>query len=117
MFKHIYLFGLLLALALPIQAKTTFTLANGEQLVDPTKPHGWRASQPAKAVARNYKLNYILKADGRAMAMINGQRVAEGDYVSGARVLSIRDTSVSLLVEGQRRTLHVAGSSGMKIRK
>ncbi len=108
---------LLITVTLPIQAKTSLTLDSGEVLHDPTKPADWRASRPAKAVARQYKLNYILNADGRKMAMINGQRVSVGDYVSGAKVLAISEGSVSLMVDGQRRTLRVSGATGIKIRK
>ncbi len=117
MFKQLGILSLLFALSVPIQAKSTFTLENGEQLQDPTKPADWQAKRRVKAVAKNFKLNYILNADGRKLAMINGQKVSVGDFVSGAKVLAISEGAVSLLVDGERRTLRVNRSSGLKIRK
>ena len=117
MYKRAGLFLLLFAVTLPIQAKTSLKLESGEVLQDPTKPADWRASRPAKTVAKQFKRNYILNADGRQRAMINGQRVSVGDTVSGARVLNITEGAVVLLVDGQRRTLRVNNAAGFKIRK
>ena len=102
------------SLLLPIQAVGAFRLDSGETISDPTQPGDWRVQNSVRAITRNYKLNYILNADGRKLAMINGQKVGEGDMVSGARVLRIREGEVSVLVDGQRRTLTLGTGKGVK---
>ena len=83
------------------------TLAEpGAALVDPTRPHGWRApemaqdekGEPAAAVL---KLQGTFHMAGRRSAVINGRRVGVGDRVSGAEVVEIGKDRVVLEVDGE----------------
>lgn len=100
----VYGFGVMFTL--PAIAKT-YELANGEKINDPTKPAYWGASSAAGGKKVSYKLNYILNADERKQAIINGQTVTEGDVVAGARVVQIGESSVVISASGKRQTLRV----------
>jgi len=95
-------------------AATDYHLPSGEALSDPTMPHGWQPRKKSSAKARHFKLNYILNASTRKQAMVNGQKVTEGDSVSGAKVLRIQEGAVTLLVNGQHRTLRMNKYRGIK---
>ncbi len=77
----------------------TMTLSNGEVLKDPTQPSDWAKPKTVSQVKRSYKLNYLLYADDRRQAIINGKSVVEGDRVSGAKVMKISENSVTLSTE------------------
>ena len=96
-----------------VEAKT-YRLASGEELIDPTLPQGWQAYKQAKGPAQQFKLSYILNADQRRQAIVNGQRVSEGDTVSGAKVERIQEGAVVLLVDGERQTLRLNKAGGIK---
>lgn len=88
-----------------------------EKLSDPTKPAKFsRAKVTSKALkpAKEYKLSYIMNSGGVARAMINNQKVREGDSVDGARVRKILSNSVSLLVNGREKILYVNRVLGIK---
>ncbi len=105
----------LLAVCSMLHAKeANYQLPNGEVLQDPTRPAGWSTRKAAPKASRTYKLNYILHADGRKQAMINGQKVSEGDYVSGARVIRIREEAVTIEYDGRMQDLRVHKVSGFK---
>lgn len=79
-------------------------------LVDPTQPQGWQApaatadgeTEPAAAV---FKLQGTFNVAGRRSAVINGQRLAIGDLVSGAEVIEIGRDRVVLEVDGESMEL------------
>ncbi len=74
----------------------TMTLPNGEVLKDPTQPFEWAKPAHVNKAKRVYKLNYLLYAPERKYAIVNGKTVSVGDYVSGAKVLKINESSVLL---------------------
>ena len=88
-------------------AANTYKLPSGEVLNDPTRPHNWSRGSSPKAKAKHFTLNYILKTAQRTKAIINGKSVTEGERVSGAKVIKIKQNTVIILVDGKRRTLHL----------
>jgi len=92
-----------------------YKLPNGEMLSDPTRPHNWNKASGPKAKQKHFTLNYVLKTAQRTNAIINGKKVTEGGRVSGAKVVKINQSSVIILVDGKRRTLHL--NKGGSIRK
>ncbi|WP_250656575.1 hypothetical protein [Alkalimarinus coralli] len=88
-----------------VSAAATMTLSDGEVLKDPTQPYDWSAPRKTERVKRSYKLNYLLYADDRKQAIINGQSVIEGDRVSGAKVVKISENSVLLSTEQGTKVL------------
>jgi len=107
------LLGLLLCDA--VYAVGQYKLPNGEMLNDPTRPHNWNKASVPKAKQKHFTLNYILKTPLRTNAIINGKKVTEGGIVSGAKVIKINQSTVMVLVDGKRRTLHL--NKGGSIRK
>lgn len=80
-------------------------------LSDPTRPQDL---SPAKLESLGivmeeaeptYTLQYVLYSDRRRLAVINGQRVREGDRVDDARVLLIRPGEVRIGLPGEIRAL------------
>jgi Tfp pilus assembly protein PilP len=80
--------------------------ASQANLLDPTRPKGWRASvetqpqteqQPVQAL----KLQGVFSVAGKRSAVISGQRVVVGDEVSGAEVLEIANNKVILQLDGE----------------
>lgn len=113
---NILLPGTLMCLLLVSGASVakSYKTPSGEILNDPTKPHDWQRPTKEKSAATRFELNYILNADSRKQAMVNGQKVVEGDYISGAKVLRIQEGAVTLLVEGQQKTLWMNKNRGIK---
>lgn len=68
---------------------------------DPTQPAQYRAA--AKRVA--LKLESVLVSSTRKVAVINGQVVAEGETIGGARVVSIAKDKVRLRKSGKTISL------------
>ena len=90
-------------------------LPSGELLQDPTRPITWRtASKGPGQKAQSFRLNYILSANDRKYAHINGKKVSEGDTVSGAKVLRITGDQVVISLGGRQKTLRVNAISGIK---
>lgn len=81
-------------------------------LSDPTRPAEYRppevSSDPglqgseagAEAAEVRYALQYVLVSKNRKYAVINGNRVFEGDHVGDARVLRIEPGSVTIRASG-----------------
>jgi hypothetical protein len=62
-------------------------------------------SLPAnKSTLPDFRLNGIIYTVGSPSAILNGKMVYVGDHVSGATVLSIGQTNVTLLLNGLHRT-------------
>lgn len=117
MFKNLLKTGMiwLLLSTFSHAATTTFTLPNGEILQDPTRPADWQTVREAAAEpAKQFLLNYILSSNERSQALINGQRVGEGDRINGARVMRITAESVTLNVDGQQRVLRTQNRKAVK---
>ncbi len=74
-------------------------LTDGAELLrDPTRPYSATpVFIPAKAAA--FSVSAILVSQKRRVAIVNGQRVSEGDQVDGATV-------VEILADGLRLNLH-----------
>lgn len=90
--------------------------ANAQDILrDPTRPYGAKLSVPAGPSATGssvttYDVTAIFTSDSRRVAVVNGQRVIEGDQVDGATVTEILADSLSLDVHGKvinRRVLPV----------
>lgn len=119
-FKHIRNYGLfllLLLLSATVFASSTYTMSDGEVLQDPTKPKLWNA--PAKTVSKkhkepSFKLNYIVTSGQEKRAMINNQKVIEGDVISGATVQNINSDSVYLLYKGKQKELRMNKVKGIQ---
>jgi len=89
-------------------AATHYQLPSGEVLTDPTAPSYWNASKRSKKVSHtHFSLNYIRLSTGHKSAMINGKKLTEGDQISGARVIKIKQDSVTLKVNGHFKTLRL----------
>ena len=77
-----------------------------DQLLDPTRPQGWRVSeqaqvQPHDQSVEKLKLQGTFSLAGERSAMISGKRVVVGDEVSGAVVMEINRDKVILRVAGE----------------
>lgn len=82
-----------------------FSLSAGAgELADPMEPPEYRDRE--KPVAKkpptvHYTLTSTFIAPERRVAIINGRRVSEGDWVGGARVVEIQPSSVRLVRRGR----------------
>lgn len=72
---------------------------------DPTRPIDYKPATRAVGNVSGLTLQSLLIAQQRKHAVINGQRVKEGDRVSGAKVLQITAEGVVVEHSGKRRTL------------
>lgn len=93
----------------------TFKLDDGEVLSDPTKPERWNAPQAKRqnTIEPSFELNYIVVSQGQRRAMINGKKVLEGDFVSGAKVKKITQDSVHLSYKGKHKALRINKVNGI----
>jgi len=87
--------------------------ADAGELADPTRPE-WRAQaapapEPAAPVAWTLTLVKI-RGDARS-AVLNGERVHEGDRIAGARVKRILPSSVLLETGHGEARVRLAGAS------
>lgn len=88
-------------------------LANGQEtLRDPTRPFSARATVTSTGgggskVASTFKVTAIFTSDMRRVAVVNGQRVIEGDNVDGATVVEIFADSLQLNLRGKAITSRV----------
>lgn len=82
-----------------------------EVLRDPTRPYHARSSgQPGSTssdTVETFSVTAIFTSDLRRVAVVNGQRVIEGDRVDGATVVEILANSLSLNVHGKVITTRV----------
>ncbi len=89
--KPITLQGFVLTICLLMQMSTI--MANNAQ--DPMRPPNFGQSRTSTS-APEWKVAEILIADERRIAIINDKPVKPGDYVNGARVVSIGTSYVTL---------------------
>lgn len=95
MYKRSALRALLVILSLSVLASAGFGFS------DPTQPSQYRPA--AKRVS--LKLESVLVSDARKVAVINGQVVAEGEMIGGAKVISIGKDNVRLRKSGKTISL------------
>ena len=78
--------------------------AVAQDLPDPTRPPGAKASSSSSSAKRinSWTLSSTLIANGRRNATINGRLVTIGQWVNQAKVLSIRPNEVVLLHKQKR---------------
>lgn len=99
---------------LAISSMFTSNSANAEwsasdTLTDPTAP--FNIVSPAReaivpnAPAQQYKLSLILVRKDKKIAVLNSQRVSEGDTIGDAIVLNIEKEFVNLSIAGENKTL------------
>ena len=88
----------------------TICVAAGAQAIhDPTRPTDASAFFGKNTADSNveWKLQSILYAQDRRVAVINGTRVHEGDRIGSAKVMRISSTHVLLKTGGSTLTLHL----------
>ena len=79
-----------------------------DRLRDPTRPYTAGPGNTA-APAPRFRVNAIIVSDDRRIAIVNGRRVGVGDHVNGATVREITKTELQIEIDGQVRTLTLAG--------
>jgi MSHA biogenesis protein MshK len=94
----------------------TATAGMAQTLGDPTRPTSLSEPGDAAAVPQGprWRLQSILVADDRRVAVINGRAVAQGGRVDGAIVLEVRSDGVTLDAAGERIQLRLPGSVDVK---
>jgi len=80
---------------------------HADELVDPMRPNGTGAA-PVRARAPQWRVESILVSASRRVAVVNGQAVAIGDRVGGARVVAIEPYEVELEFQGTRHRVQLA---------
>lgn len=84
--------------------------STAEPLRDPTRP--LREAAPVQHQEPSFTLNAILSGrPGGDLAIINGQTLAEGEAVDGAKVIRIRGDRVVLQHKGRSLELRLHSSS------
>ena len=88
--------------------------ASAEKLpADPTRPSSAILSMiPAGKETVKYVLSALRTGSGKAVAVVNGQRVKAGDQVDGARVTSVTSSGVSLSVGTEQKFLSLSERNG-----
>ncbi len=87
-------------------------LANAQEtLRDPTRPWSARSVAPVGTVTATgvtgFRVTAIFTSDRRRIAVVNGQRVTEGDRVDGATVVEILADDLRLDLNGKTITSRV----------
>lgn len=119
MFKSIFTCSLIILFSVlsgHVLSSQTFTLENGEVLNDPTKPETWSIPQNnlQPTSETSFELNYIVMSAGQKRAMINGKKVYEGEFVSGAKVKRITQNSVHIIYKGIPKELRINNVNGIQ---
>lgn len=78
------------------------TSAGAEALHDPTRPATLKASASTTPAAATVRLEAILRAEGRHVAIVNGKVVRVGDRVGDAIIIEINDHAVAYIRAGAR---------------
>lgn len=83
-------------------------LAGSEELLsDPTRPWSAKSAVVAPTSAAGFRVTAIFTSEMRRIAIVNGQRVSEGDQVDGATVVEILADSCRLDLLGKAITTRV----------
>ena len=75
-----------------------------ELLRDPTRPYSGTPSVVKSARDTSFRVTAIFISEKRRVAIVNGQRVGEGDQVDGATVIEILANSLRLNLRGKAFT-------------
>ena len=99
-------------LTLAVVLLVTPILANAQEtLRDPTRPWSARSVAPVGTVTATgvtgFRVTAIFTSDKRRIAIVNGQRVSEGDRVDGATVVEILVDALRLNYQGKAITSRV----------
>lgn len=101
-----------------IAVSGTAAMVDGEELIDPTAPFlldmESLGDQPvANIFARvnNYAVSSILIRENLRIAVINSERVREGEFIGNARVDSIAENAVTISLDGETQVLNLHGAS------
>jgi hypothetical protein len=86
---------------------------------DPTLPDYMRSGIPnnnniESLKKGDFKLSMIIHDESGKMAVINDRIKFENEYISGAKILSIRENSVVLQKSGKRLELDLIDKNGRK---
>ncbi len=87
-------------------------LASGQELLrDPTRPYFAKpvatTGTATATAATGFRVTAIFTSEKRRIAVVNGQRVGEGDLVDGATVVEILADALRLNVQGKAITTRV----------
>ncbi len=84
---------------------------DAELLRDPTRPWSARSVAPVGSVTATgvtgFRVTAIFTSEKRRIAIVNGQRVSEGDRVNGATVVEILADDIRLDFNGKTITARV----------
>ncbi len=75
-----------------------------ELLRDPTRPYSGKPVVVVSARDTSFRVTAIFISENRRVAIVNGQRVSEGDRVDGATVVEILANSLRLNLRGKAFT-------------
>ncbi len=92
--------------------------AQEETLLDPTRPFSAKSVATSSSTSTTsttgtrigvteFRVTAIVTSDRRRIAVVNGQRVAEGDQVDGATVVEILADALRLKYQGNAITTRV----------
>lgn len=86
------------------------TVLQANELNDPMRPPGQRearaaAGGEAASVASRYRLDSVIIAPDRRLAIINGHQLALGERLDHAVLIDIRATEVTLRIAGKSHVL------------
>ena len=71
---------------------------------DPTRPYSARSVVSPGSTTMAFRVSAIFVSKKRRLAIVNGQRVSEGDLVNGAVVVEINKDSLRLNLRGKEVT-------------
>ena len=75
---------------------------------DPTRPPAYhRGAATVATPVQQFRVESIIRGSDRRVAVINGQRLTEGEAVDGARLIRIEADAVVLLWQGQRQRIAI----------
>lgn len=76
---------------------------------DPFDRGGGRATSTPSELAPSFRLTVVSAGSGKAMAVINGIMVGQGDVIQGWRVTGISKAGVALASNDRKITLTIGG--------
>lgn len=110
----------LLTLSFMFIAFTFMPISAHAQLDDPTRPPGYRLVLPggkkAGATGINFSLSSVFISPTKRAAVINNRTVEAGEYVDGAKVISIDSSAVKLERQGKIITVRLLSQVVKKTR-
>ncbi|MDH3305530.1 MAG: general secretion pathway protein GspB [Gammaproteobacteria bacterium] len=78
--------------------------AGAESDRDPTRPYSARSLVSPATGAAAFKVSAVFVSTERRVAVVNGQRVIEGDTINGAIVVEINKDGLRLNLHGKELT-------------